>query len=394
MASISLYLDTRYKRPDEKFAIKIKVSLRNKRGFLINTTLRVEASQWDKTKGKVINHPRKNEYNSRISYKVTQVEIAVLDLEQSGEIYRLQPADIKLKVEEAMGRVSSPDNSFMDYLALMIEDAVSDNTRISYQYTFNQIDDFVGQKPVRFEDVNYNWLCNFQKYLSSKGMSVNSQWLIFSKVKSTYNAAITAEKVDANLYPFRKFKFRQEATRKRSLTIEDLRLIRDWPCSGAKERCRDLFMLIFYLAGINIVDLYSLTEVTKTGYIEYKRAKTGKLYTIKVYPEAQQIIDKYKTDDLLIGKVVYNSYKSLTTKVNDNLKSTFVVDGKPLFPEISTYWARHTFATIAAGLDIPKETIAATLGHGGNDVTDIYIKFDQRKIDECIRRVIEAVKGE
>ena len=394
MASISLYLDTRYKRPDEKFAIKIKVSLRNKRGFLINTTLRVEASQWDKVRGKVINHPRKNEYNSRISYKVTQVEIAVLDLEQSGEIYRLQPADIKLKVEEAMGRVSSPNNSFMDYLALMIEDAVSDNTRISYQYTFNQIDDFVGQKPVRFEDVNYNWLCNFQKYLSEKEIAANSQWLIFSKIKSTYNAAITAEKVDANLYPFRKFKFRQEPTRKRSLTIDDMRLIRDWPCSGTKEQCRDLFMLIFYLAGINIVDLCNLTQVTKTGYIEYKRAKTGKLYTIKVYPEAQQLIDKYKTDNLLIGKVVYSSYKSLTTKVNDNLKSTFVVDGKPLFPEISTYWARHTFATIAAGLDTPKETIAATLGHGGNDVTDIYIKFDQRKIDECIRRVIEAVKGE
>lgn len=394
MASISLYLDTRYKRPDEKFAIKIKVSLRNKRGFLINTTLRVEASQWDKARGKVINHPRKNEYNSRIAYKVTQVEMAVLDLEQSGEIYRIQPADIKLKVEDKMGRVSSPDNSLLDYLALMIENAASTNTKLSYQYAFNQIHDFVAGRPVRFEDVNYNWLGNFQKYLSEKGIAVNSQWLIFSKIKSTYNAAITAEKVDANLYPFRKFKFRQEATRKRSLTIEDLRLIRDWPCSGAKEKCRDLFMLVFYLAGINLVDLSRLSKVTKTGYIEYKRAKTGKLYTIKVCPEAQQIIDKYKTDDLLIGKMVGRSYTTLTAECNVALKKTFVSDGKQLFPDISIYWARHTFATIAAGLDIPKETIAATLGHGGNDVTDIYIKFDQRKIDECIRRVIEAVKGE
>lgn len=394
MASISLYLDTRYRRPDGKYTIKIKVSLRNKRGFLINTTLRVEASQWDKARGKVINHPRKNEYNSRIAYKVTQVEMAVLDLEQSGEIYRIQPAGIKLKVEDKMGRVSSPDNSLLDYLALMIENAASTNTKLSYQYAFNQIHDFVAGRPVRFEDVNYNWLGNFQKYLSEKGIAVNSQWLIFSKIKSTYNAAITAEKVDANLYPFRKFKFKQEPTRKRSLTIEDMRLIRDWPCSGAKEECRDLFMLIFYLAGINIVDLSRLTEVTKTGYVEYKRAKTGKLYTIKVYPEAQQLIDKYKTDNLLIGKLCQISYQGLTTKCNEHLKKTFVVDGKPLFPEISTYWARHTFATIAAGLDIPKETIAATLGHGGNDVTDIYIKFDQRKIDECIRRVIEAVKGE
>ena len=61
----------------------------------------------------------------------------------------------------------------------------------------------------------------------------------------------------------------------------------------------------------------------------------------------------------------------------------------PLFPNLTTYWARHTWATIAASLDIPKETIAAALGHGGNTVTDIYIDFDQRKVDEANRKVID-----
>ena len=63
----------------------------------------------------------------------------------------------------------------------------------------------------------------------------------------------------------------------------------------------------------------------------------------------------------------------------------------PLFPNLTTYWARHTWATIAASLDIPKETIAAALGHGGNTVTDIYIDFDQRKVDEANRKVIDWV---
>ena len=62
-----------------------------------------------------------------------------------------------------------------------------------------------------------------------------------------------------------------------------------------------------------------------------------------------------------------------------------------MFPHITTYWARHTWATIAASLDIPKETIAAGLGHGGNTVTDIYIDFDRRKVDEANRRVIDWV---
>ena len=53
--------------------------------------------------------------------------------------------------------------------------------------------------------------------------------------------------------------------------------------------------------------------------------------------------------------------------------------------------ARHTWATIAASLDIPKETIAAALGHGGNTVTDIYINFDQKKVDDANRKVIDYV---
>jgi integrase len=64
---------------------------------------------------------------------------------------------------------------------------------------------------------------------------------------------------------------------------------------------------------------------------------------------------------------------------------------QPLFPKISTYWARHTWATIAASLDIPKETIAQALGHSSNTVTDIYIEFDQRKVDVANRKVLDWV---
>lgn len=65
-----------------------------------------------------------------------------------------------------------------------------------------------------------------------------------------------------------------------------------------------------------------------------------------------------------------------------------------LFPNITSYWARHTWATIAASLDIPKETIAAALGHGGNTTTDIYIDFDRRKVDEANRKVIDFLNQE
>ena len=63
----------------------------------------------------------------------------------------------------------------------------------------------------------------------------------------------------------------------------------------------------------------------------------------------------------------------------------------PLFPKISTYWARHSWATIASSLDISRDVIGHALGHGNNTVTDIYIDFDQAKVDEANRKVLDWV---
>ena len=58
------------------------------------------------------------------------------------------------------------------------------------------------------------------------------------------------------------------------------------------------------------------------------------------------------------------------------------------------YIARHTWATVAASLDIPKETISEALGHSiGSEVTSIYINFDRKKVDEANRKVIDMVNG-
>jgi len=69
------------------------------------------------------------------------------------------------------------------------------------------------------------------------------------------------------------------------------------------------------------------------------------------------------------------------------------IERTPLFPELTTYWARHTWATIAAELDIPKETISAALGHSMGDVTDIYIQFNRKKIDKANRKVLDYLKS-
>ena len=187
---------------------------------------------------------------------------------------------------------------------------------------------------------------------------------------------------------------------KRSLSIEQLRQLRDYPVEPYQEKYRDMFMLIFYLRGINVCDL-SLLKTIDDGRINYRRSKTGKLYSINVEPEALAIINKYRgTNHLLYILDKYKNHEDYYRRLNRELKKIgpFTVTGHgkktytPLFPGISSYWARHTWATIAAEIDIPKETIAAGLGHGSNTVTDIYIKFDEKKVDVANRKIIDAIK--
>ena len=72
------------------------------------------------------------------------------------------------------------------------------------------------------------------------------------------------------------------------------------PQDEAHAKYRDLFFLMFFLMGINLVDLSRLTNI-ENGRVSYKRAKTGTLYDIKVEPDAQDIIERNRGSEHLIS---------------------------------------------------------------------------------------------
>lgn len=281
-----------------------------------------------------------------------------------------------------------------------------------YNNTLIKIGTFCDLNSLTLSMVTPVWLNDFEAHMKKQGLAVNSIFTHMRNIRAVFNDAINTDRISQNMYPFRKYKLKTEKTLKRSLTVDELRLFMKHPLQPHQERYRDIFMLIFYMQGINIIDLLNL-KVLHYGCAEFRRSKTGRLYSIKIEQEAQFIIDKYKGDDYLLDIMDrYSDYRNFRSRMNDGLQKigTFVLvenaakDEKyrkknkkeitPLFPDLTTYWARHTWATIAAGLDIPKETIAAALGHGGNSVTDIYIDFDRKKIDIANRKVIDYVSGD
>jgi len=224
-------------------------------------------------------------------------------------------------------------------------------------------------------------------------MATNARAIHLRNIRAVFNKAIDEEVIGLELYPFRRFKIEKERTHKRAVTLQQLRALFAYPCeTAAEEWAVDMARLIFYLIGINTVDLFTLEEYDGE-YIHYRRAKTGSLYTVRVEPEAEALLEKYRgREHLLNFRERFRRLDSFKAKINKTLKA--IAAKRPDIPPMTSYTFRHTWATLAARLDIPKETIAAGLGHAQNaTVTDVYIDFDRKKVDVANRRVLDYVAG-
>lgn len=272
----------------------------------------------------------------------------------------------------------------------------------SCQCTLNKMrelcDDF---SKLKFSDITIRWLNDLDLKMMESGISLNTRCTQFKNIRTCLNRAID-EELTTN-YPFRRFKIRPESTRKRNLPVEELRRLFNYDVREYQKYYLDYFKLIFMLIGINTIDLYNLTSI-ENGRIEYRRAKTHKLYSIKVEPEAMEIINRHRAKNgrgLLDITDRWNCSFNFMRTCNNALqkigKSTRSGKGRkkiitPEWAGLTTYWARHSWGTIAYSIDIPKDIISQALGHSsGNPITEIYIERDQKKVDEANRKVLDWV---
>lgn len=401
MATTRLYLDVRGIEPSKQAPLKLMVN-KNGKTALIHLNVYILPSQWDKRAGKVIGHPNKQFLNTYIGNRKQTIDNLLLKLIESGKLAGLSMSEIKQLISEELSPSSKDRDESKLFSARFLQFANTKKKQSTYEiymHTYRRMTAYTSSlETLTFDDITKEWLSEFDSFLAKTSPSKNARNIHFRNIRAVFNEAIDDEVTTA--YPFRRFKIRPEATAKRSLTVEQLRSVFTFPVEEYAQKYLDMFKLTFFLIGINTIDLCNLKGITSDCRIEYNRSKTGRLYSIKVEPEAMEIINKYpgkkKMLDMLDRYKNYKEYlKHLNTALQRIGKVTIGKNGaktvKPLFPKLTTYWARHSWATIAASLDIPKETIAAALGHGGNTVTDIYIDFDRKKIDEANRKVMDWV---
>ena len=387
MADCTLKLDTR--RPLQGGAYPVKISVGHGSRLYLSTGIAVSPLEWEG--GKVVGRKDAKRLNAALDVQLLRVRARVLRLHESGRFGKLSQERLRLLLTAPdMDEVPDEDDRLTLWeIADRFIRTKEGRTRDVYQHTMTKLRAFAGDAPLYIEDIDRLWLHDFD---ASIGGKVNSRAIHLRNLRAICNFALDEEYTER--YPFRKFKIRTEETRKKALTVEQVRAFLAVP--GPNEY-RDVFILMLYLRGINIGDLASLTEANVVnGRIEYRRSKTGTLYSIRLEPEALEILERWKGERHLLR--CFDRVKdphNYNRRLREALKKMTDAEGRLIEKDVSSNWARHTWATLCAELDVPDPTISLGMGHktAGNRVTAIYIKRDMKKVDDANRMVIDYIKN-
>ncbi len=392
MVKITLRLDKRYRLTNGNYPVKLVVA---RAGKTLYVPLNIDVSQEDwqaDAKDPIKNRKDRKAMNTYIHTRLSQAEQTLLDLQAKG---KLREITNKRLIEILSSDVSHIERT--SYLSYYIEAYLptikNENTVEIYHNSLMALQKYCNVEKLLLSDMDSAWISNYVHYLQEDcHYKTNTVIRYVASIKKLYNIAYRAGHV---ILPFPSVKIEKPVTKKRSLYIEQLRALYHADLPPVKRKYRDVFFLIFFLLGINIGDLSRVKSV-KNGRIEYIRSKTKKHYDVKIEPEAQEIIDKYKGKEHLLRFFDGRDrlyYRSFAISMKLSLRNTASKLG--ITEPLSSYWARHSWASIAVELDVPIETVSHALGHSiGSPTTDIYVRFNQKKIDEANRKVIDYLLHE
>lgn len=315
MAKSKLRLDTRRKLKDGTYPVQIAVGYGT--NLYLATGIFLTAEDWDAAADRATGKSAKR-INSTLDTLLTRVANRILELRETGRWDRLTGPQLREMLTDL--DLDSPTVGVPTLGALFetIIGAKVGGTKALFEQTLKKLAAYCDPYQIRFEKITRLWIDGF--YASLQGLSVNSRGMHLRNLRNVINYALD-EKITQN-YPFRHYRIPSEETAMRVLPVEKMRRLAALRLSAYDTECRDIFLLMFCLIGINMADLAALTKDSiADGRIEYRRAKTGKFYSIKIEPEAQAVLDRYRGKKHLLSPFDrYGNYKDYTARFNAALR--------------------------------------------------------------------------
>lgn len=235
-------------------------------------------------------------------------------------------------------------------------------------------------------------------------MEDNTIGIRFRTLRAVYNLALTEGLVKTDLYPFKKYKVSKlhKETAKRAITKEQVKQVIEYDVSEVrfyKKLAVDMFTFSYLMGGINFTDMAFLTDKNiDGGRMVYVRQKTKKLIILPLQEKAVEIMNRYRSPQRKYifpildnrertPRQIRNRIYDVLANVNGHLNDI----GKELGIElkISSYTARHSYATVLKRSGVSTSIISESLGHSSERITQIYLdSFDNEQVDEAMKNLL------
>ena len=405
MVYFKLYLNDKRVSATGLYAVMVRVTSL-KRNTSFTTGVRIKSRDWDVKSLKVrSSHPSSQAYNKQISAFYNKVQ-QVSSLLVSSEAFSFESLKANLYTDKPASKPMVP--TFKEFTGTLVQDmrlADKVGNAAIYVTASTRFLDYWSKPDIKFTEITYVVLEGFRNRLLQEGLRTNSVSNYFRTIRAIYNKAMKAKIVDRSYYPFVDISVPPERTVKRSLSSDVFQRFVEKQLTPSSPAChaRNFFLLSFSLIGMSFVDLAHLQQSNIIeGRIEYKRRKTDKLLSIQLQPLALCILAMYRSEessyllpvlrrvsDTDAGKkrrvvmqwikVVNKQLQKIASSIDAGL--------------ITTYVARHSWATTAKRLGYSVELISEAMGHEhGSKITNIYLAaFDPSNIDMMNHEVCSII---
>lgn len=290
----------------------------------------------------------------------------------------------------------------------LLHDKGKISTRNIYHEAKNSFKNF--KSKVSLVDIRSDFLEKYESSMLGNGKSITTISMYIRCLRSIYNEAIDEGLIDRKYYPFGRKKFQPKAPKniKKALTIMQIKRIIDFEVEEGSNQhmAKYMWLLSYYCNGMNMKDILNLRFKNLEGNsIHYQRQKTAstnhssKPIIVSLIPEASDIINRWKNKYSQPESYVFDIYKDyMSAEKKQKIKQQFIKTVNKYMKRIgeeigydkplTTYAARHSYATILKRSGAPLGFISEALGHKSLQTTEAYLDSFE---DETRRKYAEML---
>ena len=378
--SVITVLDTRHKKKNGLYPVKIEVIFRRKQKYF-PTGIDVSEKEWSA----IWTMHRKSEKASYVEKVYSRIRNEANRLIDRGEFSLL-------RLEAHLGNVKKTVN---DAIKSKMDSARKNgkiNTFYRYRTTLRALERFSGLS-ISFDSVTTQWLSRCEAFWIMEGKSTTTINIYMRVLKCVFNEIINDGYMMKDDYPFAPGKYRIPASRTRdmALTRDEILSIRNWKGDEECEYWRDLWLFSYMCNGINFRDMLFLRRsCIVNGEITFVRSKTSssnkfpKIIKAPLLQEMSNIIERHgngisgPSDGMLFRfakgtetpQEIINIVRNAISSCNAAMK---VIADDIGIRHVSTYSARHSYATILMKSGVNISFISQSLGHSSIHMTEVYL---------------------